>query len=277
MVRLKKPVRPGSRRGSKTSISGGPGKRGKKNTAWLNYYVPAVFLLAMAGCLVWLMAAAYQKVTASSIFGVKAVEIYGAARASEDDIKRTVQMSAARSGVWNADIAEIRAQIEKLPWVKSAVVSRVLPDGLRVRIRESVPAVAVKTDQGELQWMDSDANVLGAVAKDEARALIVLKGWEEKKTEGAQKLNQQRVKLYQKMMEELRISGLDKRVNSVNLSDLEDAQAFVDQGGAVIPVSLGREDFAKRLQDALKTLESRDSGQVASLISRGKNVVVVAR
>jgi cell division septal protein FtsQ len=277
MLRVKKPIRPRSKRAGKTAAGAGGGKRGKKSTVLLNYYVPALFLLAMTGCLVWLMAAAYQKVTASSFFGVKAVEIYGTGRASEDDIRRTVQMSAAKTGVWNADIAEIRAQVEKLPWVRSAVVSRVLPDGLRVRVRESVPAVAVKTEQGELLWMDSDANVLGAVTKDEARSLIVLKGWEEKKTEGAQKLNQQRVKLYQKIMEELRLSGLDKRINAVNISDLEDTQAFVDQAGVTIPVSLGREDFAKRLQDALKTLESRDSGQVASLISRGKNVVVVSR
>jgi cell division septal protein FtsQ len=273
MVRLKKPVRPRSSRGRKTASAASR----KKNAVWLNYYVPAVFLLAMAACILWLAAAAYQKVTASSFFGVKAVEISGVSRASEDDIRRTVQMAAIRSGVWNADIAEIRAQIEKLPWVRSAVVSRVLPDGLRVRVRESVPAVAVKPEQGELQWADSEANFLGPVFKDEARSLIVLKGWDEKKTENSQRLNQQRVKLYQKLMEELRLSELDKRVTAVNVSDLEDVQVFTDKNGAIVPVSLGREDFAKRLQDALKTLDTRDTGQVASLISRGKNVIVVSR
>jgi cell division septal protein FtsQ len=273
MVTLKKPVRPRSSRGSKTTAR----KSRAKNSALLNYYVPAVFLLAMAACILWLVASAYQKVTASSFFGVKAVEIYGVSRSSEDDIRRTVQMTAVKAGVWNADIAEIRAQIEKLPWVKSAVVSRVLPDGLRVRVRESVPAVAVKPEQGELQWSDTDANFLGPVFKEEARSQVVLKGWDEKKTENSQKQNQQRVKIYQKMMEELRISQLDKRISSVNISDMEDVQVFTDKDGAIIPISLGRDDFAKHLQDALKTLEMRDTGQVASLISRGKNVVVVSR
>jgi cell division septal protein FtsQ len=272
MVRFKKPVRPRSSRGRKAA-----GSSSKKNAVWLNYYVPAVFLLGMAACILWLAATAYQKVTASAFFGVRAVETYGVSRASEDDIKRTVQMAATKSGVWNADIAEIRAQIEKLPWVKTAVVSRVLPDGLRVQVKESVPVVAVKPEQGGMQWADSDGNFLGPVYKDEARSLVVLKGWDEKKTENSQRLNQQRVKLYQKVMEELRISELDKRVNVVNISDLEDVQAFTDKEGASIPVSLGREDFAKRLQDALKTLDTRDTGQVASLISRGKNVVVVPR
>ena len=272
MVRLKKPVRPRSSRGRKTSAA----SRGK-NSKWLNYYVPAIFLLVMAVGILWLAATAYQKVTASSFFGVKTVEIYGVTRASEDDIKRTVQMSAIKSGVWNADIADIRAQIEKLPWVKAAVVSRVLPDGLRVRVREAVPVVAVKPEQGDLQWTDSEGNFLGPVYKDEARSIVVLKGWDEKKTENSQRLNQQRVKLYQKMMEELRISQLDKRINSVNVSDLEDIQVFTDKDGASISISLGREDFAKRLQDALKTLDTRDTGQVASLLSRGKNVIVVPR
>jgi cell division septal protein FtsQ len=274
MVKLRKPVRPRSKRTRKT-LTGA--SRSKKNATWINYYVPALFILALTGCLIWLMASAYQKVTASSFFGVKGVEIYGTTRASQDDIRRTVQMSAIQSGVWNADISSIRVQIEKLPWVKSAVVSRVLPDGLRVRIKESLPVAAVKTEQGDLLWTDNDANILGAVTKDESRSLIVLKGWDEKKTDGAQKINQQRVKMYQKMTDELKLAGLDKRINAVNVSDLEDAQAMVDQSGIIIPVSLGKEDFAKRLQDALKTLEMKDSGQVASLISRGKNVVVVAR
>lgn len=274
MFKFKKPVRPRSKRVGKTATGAG---RGKKNATWMNYYVPALFILAMAGCLIWLAAAAYQKVTASSFFGVKAVEIYGVSRASGDDIKRTVQMSAIKSGVWNADLGDIRAQVEKLPWVKSAVVSRVLPDGIRVRVKESVPVIAVKTDQGELLWADSDANILGAVSKDESRSVVAARGWDEKKSDGAQKINQQRVKLYQKMMEEMRLAGLDKRVSMVNIADLEDAQAFVDQAGTAIPVSLGKEDFARRLQDAIKTLEMRDSGQVASLISRGKNVVVVSR
>jgi cell division septal protein FtsQ len=277
MFNFKKPVRARSKRGRKVASSSVSSRSSKKNTTWMNYYVPALFILALTGCLMWLVFAAYQKVTASSFFGMKAVEVYGATRASEDDIRRAVQMAAAKSGVWNADIADIRAQVEKLPWVKSAVVSRVLPDGLRVRIRESAPVAAVKMEKDDLQWTDSDANILGAVSKDEAKSQIVLKGWDERKAEGTQKINQMRVKLYQKMMEDLKLVGLDKRISAVNLSDLEDAQAFVAQTGNDIPVSLGKEDFAKRLQDALKTLEVKDSGQIASLISRGKNVVVVSR
>jgi cell division septal protein FtsQ len=272
MVRLKKPVRPRSRRGKAAA-----GKSRAKNSALLNYYVPAVFLLAMAACFLWLVVSAYQRVTASSFFGMKGVEVYGVSRASEDDIRRTVQLAATKPGVWNADISEIRAQIEKLPWVRSAAVSRVLPDGLRVRVKEAVPVVAVKPDQGELQWADADANFLGPVYKDEAKAQVIMKGWDEKKNENSQRQNQQRVKLYQKMMEEIRIAQLDKRVISVNFADLEDVQVFADKDGTQISISLGREDFAKRLQDALKTLDTRDAGQVASLISRGKNVVVIPR
>jgi cell division protein FtsQ len=239
--------------------------------------VPAVFLLALIGCLVWLTAMAYQKVTASSFFDMKAVEVYGAARASQDDIKRAVQMAATKSGVWNADLGEIRVSVEKLPWVKSAVVSRVLPDGLRVRVKEDMPVAAVRPEQGELFWTDSDAEQLGPVSKDEAKSLVVIKGWDERKADGSQKLNQQRIRIYQKMMDELRISGLDKNISALNLSDLEDAQAVIARNGMSIPVSLGKDDFGKRLNDALKTLDAKDAGQIASLISRGKNVVVIPR
>lgn len=274
MFNFKKPVRSRSKKARRVTATP---SRGKKNTSWINYYVPALFILAMTGCLIWLLAAAYQKVTASSFFDTKNIEVYGTQRSSNDEIKRTVQMAAAKSGVWNADITDIRVQIERLPWVRSAVVSRVLPDGLRVRVKENVPVVAVRSEKGELQWADAEAEMLGPVAKEEAASQIVMRGWDERKTDGAQKINQQRVKLYQKMVEELRVAGLEKTVSAVNIADLEDAQAFVDQSGNAIPVSLGKEDFGRRLQDAMKTLELKDTGQVASLISRGKNVVVVSR
>ena len=53
-----------------------------------------------------------------------------------------------KAGVWNADLADIRAKIEKFPFVKTAAVSMVLPSGIRVNITERIPAAVVHFSPG---------------------------------------------------------------------------------------------------------------------------------
>lgn len=53
------------------------------------------------------------------------------------------------------DLEAMRARIEALPWVRSAAVTRRLPDGLHVRVVERTP-VARWTDKGATHLIDAD-------------------------------------------------------------------------------------------------------------------------
>jgi len=217
----------------------------------------------------------YRTVTASNFFDVKTIDVRGLNRASKNDIEKIVSRQTERSGVWNADLNVIKTDVERLTFVKSAVVSRVLPDGLRVSVSERIPRVIARMNAGDF-WADEESVILSAVGKDEARPPFVLRGWDESKTEKATKDNQERVKIYLKMLNEWQDFELARRVSSVNLADLQDPKAIVQDSGESVTVSLGKENFAKRLQKALEVVANKGT-QIEAIISNGQNVIVKYR
>ena len=103
-----------------------------------------------------------------------------------------------------------------------------------------------------------------------------MRGWDESKTERAGKDNQERVKLYVKMQNEWQEMGIDERVLVVNLGDLQDPQAIVQESGANVSIYLGKQDFGKRLQKGLEVIAGKGD-RIESLISHGANVVAKYR
>jgi hypothetical protein len=243
----------------------------------MNFLVPLFFILCIVFCLGFLGFMGYRTVTASSFFNIdaKAIDIRGASRASRDEMERIVRSQAGRSGVWNADLEAIRIEIEKLAYVKSAAVSRVLPNGIQVRVDERIPKAVVRLSTGDF-WVDEQAVVLSEVGKNENRPAFVLRGWDESKTEKGNKDNQERVRLYQKLQNEWRDLGIASRVQALNLSDLQDPHAIVEDSGATVSIYLGKEDYGKRLQKGLEVIAGKGD-RIESLISHGSNVVAKYR
>ena len=198
----------------------------------------------------------YRTATASSFFDVKSVDVRGINRVQKNDIERIVSRQTQKSGVWNADLAQIKADVEKLTLVKSAVVSRVLPDGLRVNINERPARAVVHLNAGDF-WADDDAIIFGAVQKNEVRPPFNLIGWDESKTDKAAKDNRERVKIYLKMLDEWQSFELAKRVHTVDLTDLQEPQAIVQDSGEAVAIILPRENFGKRLQNGLERIAGK--------------------
>ena len=198
----------------------------------------------------------YRTVTASAFFDVKKIDVRGANRASRDDIERIARSFTEKAGVWNADLKAIKEEVEKIALIKTAVVSRVLPDGLRVNVIERVPRAVVRMDRGDF-WADDDAVILGAVEKDEARPPFVLRGWDESKNERAAKDNRERVKIYGKMMIEWQDYELARRVTAVNLADLREPQAIVQDSGETVTIILSNENYKNRLKSGLEKIAGR--------------------
>lgn len=221
-----------------------------------NILVPFVLIVVILGGLGFLLFKGYQTVTASSFFDVKNIEIRGTSRVSKDEIERIVRSEAEKNGVWNSKLEEIKASVEKLNFVRAAVVSRILPDGISVRVDERVPRTIVRTSTGDF-WVDDEAMIIAKVEKNDSRQSFILRGWDEKETEKAQKDNQERIKLFLKMWEEWQNLGFEKRVTSLNLNNLQDAQVTVEDSRETVSIFLGKEDYGKRLQSALKVVEGK--------------------
>jgi cell division septal protein FtsQ len=199
-----------------------------------------------------------QTATASAFFGLRNVEVGGTVRTSPDEIKRVVASAAEKTGVWNADLADIRAKVEKFPFVKTASVSRVLPAAIRVNVIERVPAAIVHLSAGNF-LMDTDGTVLTAATANDKDPPFVLNGWDEAKTEKAMPDNQARLKIYRKMVDEWQQFDLVSRVREVNLSNVRQPVAVIEDSGRNIPVSLARDNLGKSLKMAIEAVSGKGS------------------
>jgi len=229
----------------------------KKGSGTLtNFFVPLFFIVGILFCLGFLSFMGYRTATASAFFDVKKIEVRGANRASKDDIERIVRSYSEKSGVWNADLKAIKNDVEKISLVKTVVVSRTLPDSLRVNVIERVPKAVVRTSAGDF-WADEDGIILGEVGKDEVRPPFVLRGWDEAKNDKAAKDNRERVKIYLKMLTEWQDYELSKRVSAVNLADLREPQAIVQDSGETVMIILANENYKNRLKSGLEKIAGR--------------------
>ncbi|MBV9243044.1 MAG: FtsQ-type POTRA domain-containing protein, partial [Acidobacteria bacterium] len=137
--------------------------------------ISGVMLVALA----LVVAFGYRTATASEFFKLKNVDVRGNDRTSAEDIRRTVLGSAGQTGVWNADLGDIRTKIEKFPFVKSAAVCMQLPAGIRVNIVERVPTAIVQLSSGAF-LVDVDGTILAAATDQDKRQFpFALTGWDE--------------------------------------------------------------------------------------------------
>jgi cell division septal protein FtsQ len=220
------------------------------------YVLPAILMAMILGCIGLLGVMGYRTVAASEFFDVKRVDVRGVSRASKDEIEKIVTSQTQHSGVWNADLIDLKAKIEKLTFVKSAAVSRVLPNGIRVGIVERQPQAIVSLSSGDY-LIDENGEIITSAKKGEDQAPVVIRGWDEAKTEKALKDNQQRIKLYQKMMVDWDQFQLAKRVKEVNLSDMQEPRAIIEDSGANISVALAKDNFAKSLKAAIEAVAGK--------------------
>ncbi|MCA1591574.1 MAG: FtsQ-type POTRA domain-containing protein [Acidobacteria bacterium] len=228
-------------------------------------YVPLAAKLSLAIIVGVLVFAGYRAAAAASFFQVRSVDVEGTSRASRDEIRSAVQRMAGATGVWRADLDTISKDLRELPWVRTAVVSRVLPSGLRVRVTEREPRMIARTSQGRLVWVDDDGVTLGAATPGEHDFFI--RGLDEGSDTHARQQNVERMKLALELKQDWEQTGLSSRVSEVNLDDLHEVRVQLAGDDARIEVRLNSgedqsrspngatRDCVKLFRDALKTLD----------------------
>jgi cell division protein FtsQ len=240
-------------------------------------YVPTALRIGVIAIVCLLVVVVYRAAASASFFQIKTVETKGAARASVEDIQATVRRDVGSTGVWQADLQELSKHLEQLPWVRTAIVSRVLPDGIRVRITERQPRAVVRTTSGRFMWVDDDAVYLGEMAPTDQMPPFFLHGWNE--DDAAQAENRQRVAKFLALQREWDAQGLSERVSEVNLMDLRDVRVQLAGDDARIEVRLGSQEQDARLKKALTVLDAQRQTARGPLISyidlsQGKRAIV---
>lgn len=242
-------------------------------------YVPLILKVTLAIVIGGVIFAGYRAAAAASFFQIRKVEIQGNSRALAADVQMLVMREVAKTGVWRADLQEISTRLERLPWIRVAMVSRVLPDGIRVRLEERQPSAVVRTAAGRFLWVDDDAVLLGEMQPTDQMPAFFLRGWNEEPGDTIRKENMDRVKRFLELQREWGSAGLSERVSEVNVIDIRDVRAQLAGDDSQIEVRLGSHDFGKRLKDALSVLDAHRKtprGQFISYVdlTQGRRAIV---
>jgi hypothetical protein len=160
--------------------------------------------------------------------------------------------------------------------VRGAVVTRVMPSGLRVRVTERAPLLIARNEAGRLVWADDEGVMLGAATPGEDDFFV--RGLEEAQTEQARRQNRERMALASELKQDWARAGLSRRVSELNLGDLRDVRVQLAGDDSLIEVRLGSQDYARRFRQALEKLDeagrTRNGECVAYVVmSTGRNAI----
>lgn len=97
-------------------------------------------------------------------FAVGNIEVEGRQTTHPSEILDALR---ARAGtpIFAVDLAQARRRLEALPWVRSALIERRLPDTIYVRLVERQP-LALWQHGGRIELIDNDANVIPVTRLD---------------------------------------------------------------------------------------------------------------
>ena len=218
-------------------------------------YVPTAMKVAFGILAVIGLAIGYRAASSASLFQVRAVEVVGTSRTSAEEIQGMVRRAVSRTGVWRADLSALSTEIVRLPGVRRAVITRVLPDALRVRITERVPVAVIRNSAGHFVWVDEEGVALEEMKSTDQMPPFFILGWNEDGTNEAREENAERVKKYQEALREWQAVGLTARVSEINLFDVRDVRAQLAGDDSQIEVRVGAQDLGSRLKTALEELD----------------------
>jgi cell division protein FtsQ len=106
--------------------------------------------------------------------GLDHIEISGHRRTSDEDVYDALDLTNVRSQI-RLDSAAAKARIERLAWVRSAELTRVLPDRLRIRIVER-SAAAIWRRPDRTVFIDETGRELSPVPSVASATLPVVVG-----------------------------------------------------------------------------------------------------
>ena len=268
----------------RSAVGQRPAKRGSNEPIGVRLksllgYVPLALRIGVIAIIALIAFVGYRAAASATFFQVRTIETRGASRASVEDIKTAVRRDVGESGVWRADLQELSKHLEKLPWVRTAIVTRVLPDGIRVRITEREPKAVVRTSSGRFMWVDDDAVYLGEMAPTDQMPAFFLRGWNEDDSTAAQTENRERVVKFLELQRDWSAQGIAERVSEANLLDLRDVRVQLAGDDSQIEVRLGSQDQSARLSKALTVLDAQRQTARGPLISyidltQGKRAIV---
>ena len=131
----------------------------------------AAVQLAVGAFVVYAAVVAVRWFTDSGVFALRTVDVQVAERADTDAILAALAGYEGRN-LFELELEELGAIVERDPWVSRASVRRILPGTLRVRHVERVPSAVALID-GAPHVVDTTGHVVGRVGPIASAARVL--------------------------------------------------------------------------------------------------------
>lgn len=182
------------------------------------------------------------------IQGVENIQATGLGQVSRADILPIFGADIGRN-VFFIHLSERRKQLEQIPWVERATVMRILPDQIRVVIKERTPVAFVREGQ-EIQLVDANGVVLSMSPEamtSRHYSFPVVTGIDPRDPLPSRRA---RMAVYQRLIGDMDSTGqhLSDQISEIDLTDPEDARVLMPEQGADILAHFGDEQFLQRYQ-----------------------------
>jgi len=129
---------------------------------WLLRLVHLIFLAGTLAIFGWASYNVVHYLRTAPPFEVKALTVTGVngplKRVTEGEIVGQAEFEVG-TNVFRVDLDAIRQHVEWLPWVRHAMVQRVLPDQIVIKVAERKP-IGLARIRGEMYQFDEDAVIL---------------------------------------------------------------------------------------------------------------------
>jgi len=220
----------------------------------------AVFLAGLG----WASYSLVHYLRTAPSFEVRKLSVSGIKRVEENQVLAKAGFEVG-TNAFKVDLRRIRQRVEELRWVRYALVERVLPDQIIIKVIEREP-IGLARIRGDVYQFDIDAMILepGPVS---GPSLPVLDGLRPNDTPG----NRKKVEIYRKVLDDIGQSSLSE-VHINNSGEI----SVVSASDPLI-INLGANEFRSRwvkyLQ--LKTQIQQHYPQAVGVDLRFKNQVII--
>jgi cell division protein FtsQ len=235
-----------------------------KLTGKLLIIVASLFFVICLIPLGWAAYSAAVYLMTDARFEVQKLSVSGLKRVDENEVLTKARFGVG-TNVFRVKLDQIRERVEELPWVRYALVERVLPDKIIIKIVEREP-IGLARINGEIFQFDMDAKVLDTDQLSTS-SFPILDGLRA----GDSKGNRQKVEIYRKVVEDVGQSALSE----VHINDSQ--EVVVVSASDPLMVNIGTADFRTRwikyLQ--LKPQIQQQYPRAARVDLRFKNQVIV--
>ena len=228
----------------------GNGKgKGKTVREVLRWSLKLSFGLLLASMLSFGLYWVSDRLYHSPTFNIAITEINGLQNISQNQVLLKIgELAHSGRNLVRLDLDRLRRNLELIPWVKTVVVRRVLPDKLVIDIEEREPVAFARLAQGTL-LIDEEGTLLENNPEKLSRAdFPVILGMESGYGPEVLRRNRERISLYLRLIRSLDRggAGLSRDLSEVHLQDPGNVSVILN--GDTVLVYLGRDGFQKKFR-----------------------------